>query len=266
MKHNILQNPGAKKVMAEMAQVAAYLWERGWAERNAGNMSVNLGELVSWREKGPGRVQEDRRKSGMDRQLILVTASGRRMRDLAAEPGKHVCLLNLGKNGKPEMFPDEENDLKPTSELAAHLSIQQMLINKAAAENAILHTHVTEIIALTQSERFKSEGAINQMLWGMHPEAMLFIPDGVGFIPYSLPGTEYIGEITCRSFETHKIVIWEKHGCMAIGASLSEAFDLIDILAKSARIWLNCKAAGFEPEGLSAAQMREIRESFQPLG
>lgn len=32
--------------MNDIAQVAGYMWEKGWAERNAGNISVNITELV----------------------------------------------------------------------------------------------------------------------------------------------------------------------------------------------------------------------------
>jgi len=195
--------------------------------------------------------------------LFLVTASGSRMRKLAVEPERHVCIVSADGDGKPKVLIAEENGLKPTSELPAHLEIQQMLIRKNAPEKAVLHTHVTELIALTQLSRFRSEDAINQMLWGMHPETMLFIPEGVGFIPYTLPGTRHIAELTRECFESHKVVLWEKHGCMAIGASIAEAFDLIDILAKSARIWFKCKSAGFEPEGLNAEQLREIKEEYQ---
>lgn len=40
--------------MAEIdriAEVAGYLWTKGWAERNGGNISVNLTTLLSEEEK-----------------------------------------------------------------------------------------------------------------------------------------------------------------------------------------------------------------------
>jgi len=261
MEQSFLTQPQIKATLQEMAVVAGYLWERGWAERNAGNMSVNISKLASWRVGELVSGQMDRRTGGQEKQVLLVSASGCRMRELTANPGKHVCIIGLDDNGETAVFTKEAHGLKPTSELPTHLAIQQMLIRKNAPEKAVLHTHVTELIALTQLERFRSEEAINNMLWGMHPETMLFIPEGVGFIPYTLPGTQHIAELTRKCFESHKVVIWEKHGCMAIGPSITEAFDIIDILAKSARIWFSCKAAGFEPGGLSEEQLREIRES-----
>ena len=43
-----------ERLMAEIdriAEVAGYLWTKGWAERNGGNISVNLTTLLSEEEK-----------------------------------------------------------------------------------------------------------------------------------------------------------------------------------------------------------------------
>ena len=43
-----------EKLMAEIgriAEVAGYLWTKGWAERNGGNISVNLTDLMNDVEK-----------------------------------------------------------------------------------------------------------------------------------------------------------------------------------------------------------------------
>jgi len=46
----------------------------------------------------------------------------------------------------------------------------------------------------------------------------------------------------------------------AIGESVLDTFDTIDIIAKSAKIYFMCKNAGFEPEGLSIEQLNELKE------
>ena len=47
MENTILNSPAVRNVLAEMAEVAQYLWERGWAEKNAGNISLNITGLVN---------------------------------------------------------------------------------------------------------------------------------------------------------------------------------------------------------------------------
>ena len=40
---SILENrPELAQRVAEVAEVAGYLWQKGWAERNGGNITVNV--------------------------------------------------------------------------------------------------------------------------------------------------------------------------------------------------------------------------------
>ena len=38
--------PALKKEVDKIAEVAGYLWQNGWAERNGGNITVNITDLV----------------------------------------------------------------------------------------------------------------------------------------------------------------------------------------------------------------------------
>ncbi len=256
-----------KPVFAEIAGIAQYLWDRGWAERNAGNFSINVTGF--FHEKELDRLSAypfyplSKRYGDLSRKLFLVSGTGTRMRDTAKHPAENTCFIYISDSGTAYHIIDENQEktsLLPTSELATHLAIQQQLQQKKSSEKVVLHAHVTELIALTQIAAYTSEDAINLLLWGMHPETLLFLPEGIGFIPFNLPGSENIAHASAKGFEKHKVIVWEKHGCMAIARSLSEAFDNLDILAKSSKIYFQCKSAGTEPEGLTREQMLEIRE------
>ena len=44
---SILENrPALAKEVNKVAEVAGYLWQKGWAERNGGNITVNITEFV----------------------------------------------------------------------------------------------------------------------------------------------------------------------------------------------------------------------------
>ena len=44
---SILNNrPALKAEVEKVAEVAGYLWQKGWAERNGGNITVNVTEYV----------------------------------------------------------------------------------------------------------------------------------------------------------------------------------------------------------------------------
>jgi rhamnulose-1-phosphate aldolase len=256
-----------RKVTDEAASVAGYLWDRGWAERNAGNMSVNITGLVTHGElsKLPAYpfLPLNRSYPALAKMVFLVTGAGTRMRDLSANSTENLCFIYISENGSAYHIisaSDDTGNLKPTSEIATHLAIHQMLVQRKRPEKAILHTHATELIALTQIREMNSEEALNRIFHTMHPETVMYLREGCGYIPYTLPGTESLAQATVRNFENHRVVIWEKHGCMAIGNSISDALDNIDIIVKPAKIWFMVKNAGFEPEGMTDEQIRQLLE------
>ncbi len=265
----VFQKKEVRNITEELARVAGFLWERRWAERNAGNISVNITSLFSKKELDKFSTYPflplPREYPGLNRQLLLVTASGTRMRDIAGDPLEGLCLVYISDTSKAYhiIVPERtEKDQMPTSELPTHLAIHEMLYNSKAAEKVVVHSHVTELIALTHNPRFHSPESLTAILWKMHPEAVMFQPRGCGFVPFTIPGTEKIANLTARSFCEHTVVVWEKHGAMAIGKTVAEAFDELDLAAKAAGIYLSCSRAGAEPQGLTDDEIREIRKHY----
>ena len=265
----IFQKKEIKIITEELSRVAGFLWDRRWAERNAGNISVNITSLFSIKDLDKFSTYPflplPREYAGLKRQLLLITAAGSRMRDLAMDPLEELCLVYISDSAKayhiiaPERI---EKEPMPTSELPTHLAIHEMLCRTNAPEKALVHSHVTELIALTHNPKFLSAESLTGILWKMHPETVIFQPKGYGFVPYTIPGTEKIATLTARCFENNPVVIWEKHGAMAIGKTISEAFDELDLAAKAAGIFLSCARNGSEPVGLTDEEIREIRQHY----
>ena len=46
MKSILNGRPALKREVDKVAEVAGYLWQKGWAERNGGNITVNITDLV----------------------------------------------------------------------------------------------------------------------------------------------------------------------------------------------------------------------------
>jgi rhamnulose-1-phosphate aldolase len=246
-----------------MAEVAGYMWQRGWAERNAGNISVCLKEMNEADMPGdfqPFFISLPECFPDLAGISFLVTATNRRMRDLARQPMKNAVIIRISDDGNGFNIISHwgKTDLRPTSELATHLAVHSMIARRGSAERVVMHAHITELCALTQFREYCDERKLNSILWGMHPEAKIFIPLGVGLVPYILPGSIQAGEATVKALEDHNAAVWEKHGLFAIGGNLQETFDLMDILAKSASIYFLCLSAGKEPEGLTDSQIDEL--------
>ncbi len=247
----------------EIASVAGWLWQRGWAERNAGNISVRIDAAGLQEPVTSSEQQEIPLQKSFPRlagQLFLVTGTNTRMRDVAASPVENVLLIEIDSTGTGYQIlsPSGKTTLRPSSELSTHLCIHDMMVRNRPSHRVVMHTHVTELIALTQIKELCDPHKLNKILLGMHPETMIFIPDGVGFVPYLLPGTTTIGESTVKLLEIHSAALWEKHGIFATGRTPLETFDMIDLLAKSASIWFLCRSAGYDPEGLTESQLAEL--------
>lgn len=242
-------NRGAQGVAAEIAEVASLLWERGWAEGSGGNISVNVTEyysginidfrtypMINLRVKYPALAH----------QYIFITAKGSRMRSLAKDAGAGLCLIKLSKTGDAYqvLFEDPELPLVPSSELPSHLAIHNHLVKQKKGEKAVVHTHAHELVALTHDSALREEKHLNEVLLNMHTETAFFIPEGIGYVPLKTPGSEELAKATLKSLTKHRIIIWEKHGCLATGKDVQDAFDRIDLVAKAAKIYLTCKTAG----------------------
>ena len=260
---NAFEEPQSiNRMISEVQEVAGYLWAKGWSEKNAGNITLRLLQ----------RIQESVLSSAetiplgfnvpqLSSTCFFVTGTGKRMRDIAKDPLANCIFVQVNPSGDGyKIISLSQNIVKPTSELPSHLSIHNMLAQRGTDEIVVLHTHATELVALTQFSGIKSTTSLNKILWGMHPEAMVFIPKGMGFVPYLLPGSLQIADVTMEEFKKHEVVLWEKHGVFAIGKNILDTFDNIDIASKSAKIWFQCRAAGFEPEGLTDEQLNELRE------
>ena len=265
------QNQKLQEIVAGIAETGHYLWEKGWAERNAGNISVNITGLLSNEEMKPfgGVATEPLHGSrySLGDKVFIVTAAGNRMRDLEKNPLDYLCFLKINKegNGYRLLTGSEQrtaNSKLPTSELPTHLAIHELLCRKKPEIRAVVHAHATELIALTHIPEFQSTESLNRLLWKMHPETLLFVPQGAGFIPYLPAGTASIAEASAKALEDHTVLVWEKHGVIATGTTVTEAFDTIDLLTKSARIYFLVRQAGFEPETPTGEQLGEVGNGY----
>lgn len=252
-----------------IGKVAGYLWKKGWAEKNAGNISFNVTDLISSEEikevKKSSLYELEQTLSALAGNVFLITSAGSRMREVKKNPQSQICLMQLDNTGSSYriLLPDKTTkESKPTSETPSHLIIHDFLVREQRPERAVLHAHLTETILLSQHPDFKNEEIINNLLWSMQPETSLFIPEGVGFVPFRLPGSYDIAKATIEKLVKHKAVIWEKHGCIVVDKEVEKAFDIMDMISKTIDIYLKCRMAGFEPEGLSKDQIEAIRNSI----
>ena len=173
------------------------------------------------------------------------------MRSLAKDPGSGLCLIKISKKGDSYqvLFEEAESLLVPSSEIFSHLAIHNLMVKQGQGEKAIVHTHAHELVALTHDKNLRSEARLNEILLKMHTETAFFIPEGIGYVPLEVPGSLELAKATLKSLKNHRVILWEKHGCLATGKDVHEAFDRIDLIAKAAKIYLTGRSMGLSFKG-----------------
>ena len=254
-----------KKVVDDVAEVAGYLWQKGWAERNGGNITVNITEQVDDAVRALPAIspvyQIGTTLPHLRGCYFYCKGTQMRMRDLARRPMDNGSVIRILDDCASYVII-ADNPVMPTSELPSHLTVHARLIESGSNYKATVHTHPIELVAMSHNRQFLAKDVLTRILWSMIPETKAFCPLGLGIVPYTLPGSNELADATLKELEDYDVVMWEKHGVFAKGLDVMDAFDQIDVLSKSAKIYINARAMGFEPEGMSDEQMAEMTRAF----
>ena len=219
-----------RNLIMRLSKIAKVIHQQGWAEANAGNISIRISNLLlpfirtnSWENSYPYQ------------DWFLVSRTGSRFRDFSDEPEN--CLMIIGIDKEEHYFPDTA---KPTSEWLCHRKLQE--INKNTNVSCLLHTHPTEVIALSHTSVFQNNKQypqrLNEYLFEALPEIQLFLPQGIAVADYAPPGTLELAEKSCESIQDKQALIWEKHGLLVLAENIDIALDLTEVINKAAKLWL----------------------------
>lgn len=250
----------------EVAEVAGLLWQKGWAERNGGNIVINITDCAdeAMRQLPPlchnqpiGTTLPHLRGC-----YFYCKGTNRRMRDLARNPMANGSVIRISDDcAHYAIIADRA--VRPTSELPSHLCVHNHLLAKGSTHRASLHTHPIELVAMTHHPPFLERDVLTRLLWSMIPETKAFCPLGLGIVPYMLPSSMALAAETINTIEAgYDVVMWEKHGVFAIDTDILSAFDQVDVLNKAAQIYMAARSMGFVPDGMTDQQMQEMTKAF----
>jgi len=152
----------------------------------------------------------------------------------------------------------------PTSELPSPPRHPRRLAAARRPPRAIVHSHPTELLALSLDPDIGDEGRCNRLLWALHPETVIGRPLRVAIVPYVMPGTVEQGMAAGGAMETHDVALWRKHGAVGGGRGLRAAFDLLDSVNKAAQLYLLCRSAGIVPAVSATPRWRSCGARYGP--
>ncbi len=225
----------------EIGSVAGQLARSGWAEANAGNISVLLppdydgavwnGDVVTEDLPTPIPLLSGR--------TFLITTAGSRFRKLIRTMDSDIVPVRVSADGLK--IVRLAGDREPTSEFSTHVLVLAEAVERGWKTASLVHTHSTHMLALSSSDLPAEmlEDAVNRS----HPEVSLLMSRGVRFLDFMAQGTWELGLKTAEAFRESDCVIWRKHGILGLGKDIDSACDAVEVVEKAARLLLLEKSA-----------------------
>lgn len=197
---------------------------------------------------------------------FLVSGSGRRLREIANSPVAHLACLVVHEDGRTaRLYTSYHRRFeRVTSEFNSHLAVHyDQICGTDTNLHAVIHAQPVHLTYLSHVPRYQDTYYLNTHLLRWQPETIINLPEGIGFIPFQLPGSAALMESNVEALRNHRIVIWAKHGVMARSdVSVKRAVDRVEYAETAAKYESLNLCGGEIAEGLSGDEIRAICNTF----
>lgn len=236
MTSTILESEAIKGII----ELTYEMWKKGWDESNGGNISYLLSDeevsyLQPWFDRDE-EVEINNLPTSLLGRYVAITAAGSQFRTLKEDPEVNIGIIQITNIGYRIVW-GFKNNRKATSELYMHLLSHEARLEVDSNQRVVVHNHASYATAYSLISE-PDDKAYTLPLWQVLTESIVVFPDGVGVLPWQLPGTEEIGVETAKKLKDSRIVVWTFHGILATGAGFQDCFGLIETVDKAAKIYL----------------------------
>jgi len=260
--------------MVDLDFVQAYVrmcndgWLQGWHERNGGNLTYRLcekdveaarpffDEPREWHEIGVALPN-------LAGEYFVATGSGKYLRNVALDPEANIGICEVDETGERwRVVWGLPGGSVPTSEFPTHLmnhSVRKRVTD--GANRVIYHCHATNVIALTYVLPL-TDRDYTRALWQSATECPVVFPEGVGVVPWMVPGGVDIARATSKKMETYQAAIWAMHGLFVSGPDFDTAFGLAHTIEKSADVYVRVLSCGGVRQTITDDDLRAIARDF----
>ena len=237
-------------------------------EGGAGNISVCIGWPIEVRRQFPQSETIDLPVAApsLPGHTILVTGSGRRLRDLDRLPLESIGAVAVHDDGiRGTLYTANVRQFETlTSEWNSHLAVHDDTVARTGTNfHAVVHAQPPHLVYLSHRPEYADEDLFSRRLIRWQPETIVQLPAGIGILPFMLPSSEELMAATVVSLRGHRITVWSKHGVMARSdISVTRAVDRIEYAEAGGRYEFMDLVAGGGGEGLTDQESAEMVEAF----
>jgi rhamnulose-1-phosphate aldolase len=260
--------PELDELMVLMGEAGRRLSEIEASEGAAGNISVYLGWAVDPRRKFP-KIEEIALPNPLPELAnasFMVSGSGRRLREIIQDPGANLGFVTINPDGRTATLYTSARRLfaHVTSEFNSHLAVHRdQIISTGTNFHAVIHAQPLHLTYLSHVPRYQDESYLNRHILRWQPETIVNLPEGLGLLPFRLPGSPELMAGTVEKLRKHRVVVWSKHGVMSRSDnSVKRAGDRIEYAETGARYEYLNLMNGERGEGLADDEVRAICKAF----
>lgn len=260
--------PELDDLLLMMGAAGRHLAEIEASEGAAGNISICLRWPVELRTRFPvtTEIELPQPVPELVGATFIVSGSGRRLREIIDEPTANLGCLVVNQDGHTaRLYTSHQRRFERlTSEFNSHLAVHyDQMLATGTNYHAVIHAQPVHLTFLSHIPKYQDARYLNTHLLRWQPETIVNLPEGIGVIPFCIPGSPELMEANVANLRRHRIVIWAKHGVMARSdVSVKRAADRVEYAETAAKYeYLNLRI-GEIGEGLSAAEIRSICTAF----
>lgn len=259
-------------ILTAIGECGRHLADIGASEGAAGNISVLLPSTMSVPKE---LLKESLAPTPIEcpnlvGRTILVTGSGTRLREIQLDPYANLACLEILPDGREMRVRSSDRRLfeHPTSELNTHLAIHERFGSECLEfPHTVIHAQPLYLTYLSHIARYQETNYLNRHIMRWQAETVIFVPEGVGVLPFLPPGSSQLQAATLSQMEVHRVVLWGKHGVIArSNGSIKKAADLIEYVEVGARYeYLNLSNHGLA-DGLTSSEIKAVcaKQGLQP--
>lgn len=260
--------PELDELLRSMGAGGSRISEIDASEAGAGNISVYVGWDVELRRRFPqqSEITLPLPAPALAGRTLLVTGSGRRLRQIHEDPEANVAGVRVHDDGLTATLFTSPRRLfeKLTSEFNSHLAVHQDQVARRGIDfHAVVHAQPMHLTYLSHIPAYRDTAAFNARVLRWEPESIVALSEGIGVLPFLVPGSEGMMRANVAGLREHQIVLWSKHGIMARSdVSVTRAVDRIEYAETGAKYEYMNIVAGGAAEGLTDTEIAEVAAEF----
>lgn len=260
--------PELEELLAAIGEAGRRVSDIDASEGAAGNISLCIGWPLEVRRRFPvvGEITLPQTAPALAGKLLIVSGSGRRLRDIRRDPAVNLGAIVIDDDGRRGRLHTAPRRLfeRVTSEFNSHLAVHNDQVARSGTNfHALIHAQPPHLTYLSHIPAYRDQELMNRRLVRWEPETIVNLPEGIGVLPFMLPGSPVLMEATVDGLRERRVVLWSKHGVMARSdVSVTRAADRIDYVETAAMYEYMDLVNRSQAEGLTQDELRTVVEAF----